>query len=271
MKIGICAPGRPIDRIVAAKLSALAAISFPDVELLFHPQCFESDGHFAGPDAVRAAAFLEFANDGGVDAIWFARGGYGSNRILAEVMPRLSPAARHKAYLGYSDTGFLLGALYARRIGRPVHGPMASEINRPDHGACVSRSLAWLTRDERSVLEPGLAGRPAAAFNIAILDALVGTPFLPDLTDHILLLEEIDEPMYRIDRMLFTIAHATQLKGVAGVRLGMVKGVVENDPPWRGTVEEMIARWCAEMVVPYLGRAVIGHDADNRVVPFGVA
>jgi muramoyltetrapeptide carboxypeptidase len=272
VKIGICAPARSIDRIVEAKLSALAAISFPDVELTFHPQCFESDGHFAGLDARRVAAFLELANDPAFDAIWFARGGYGSNRILHQVIPQLGPAARHKTYLGYSDTGFLLAALYARRIGRPVHGPMPSEVNRADGGACVSRSLAWLLRGERGVLEPSLVdGRPAAAFNIAILDALVGTPWLPDLTDHVLLLEEIDEPMYRIDRMLFTIAHAAQLKGVAGVRLGMIKGVVENDPPWKGTPEEMIARWCGEMGVPYLGRAVIGHDGDNRVVPFGVA
>ena len=270
MKIAICAPARPIDRIVEAKLTALAAISFPDVELVFHPQCFEVDGHFAGPDERRAAVFLELANDPGFDAIWFARGGYGSNRILHSVIPQLGPAARHKTYLGYSDMGFLLAALYARRIGRPVHGPMPSEVNRNDGGACVSRSLAWLLRGERGVLEPGLAGRPAAAFNIAILDALVGTPWLPDLTDHLLLLEEVSEPMYRIDRMLFTIAHATQLKGLAGVRLGMIKDVIENDPPWQGTDEEMIRRWCGEMGVPYLGRAVIGHDKNNGVVPFGV-
>jgi len=271
LKIGICAPARPIDRIVEAKLTALAALSFPDVELVFHPQCYESDGHFAGSDERRGAAFLEFANDAAFDAIWFARGGYGSNRLLHSVIPQLGPAARHKAYLGYSDNGFLLAALYARRIGRPVHGPMPSEVNRADAGACVSRSLAWLARGERSVLEPGLAGRPAVAFNIAILDALVGTPWLPDLTDHVLMLEEVSEPMYRIDRMLFTIAHATQLKGIAGLKLGMIKDVIENDPPWKGTAEDMIIRWCGEMGVPYLGRAVIGHDANNRLVPFGIA
>src|SRR3546814_8176193 len=58
------------------------------------------------------------ANDPAIDALWFGRGGYGSNRILTRVMDALGPAAHAKAYLGYSDTGFLLGALYARRIGR---------------------------------------------------------------------------------------------------------------------------------------------------------
>ncbi|SEN38805.1 muramoyltetrapeptide carboxypeptidase [Sphingomonas gellani] len=271
MRIGICAPARPIDRIVEAKLSALAAISFPDVDLVFHPQCYASEGHFAGSDAVRAAALLELANDPAFDAIWFARGGYGSNRILHQVMPQLGPAARHKTYLGYSDNGFLLAALYARRIGRPVHGPMPSEVNRDDGGACVSRALAWLARGDRGVLEPSLGTRPAAAFNIAILDALIGTPWLPDLTDHVLMVEEVSEPMYRIDRMLFTITHATQLKGIAGVRLGMIKDVIANDPPWQGTPDEMIRRWCTEGGVPYLGPALIGHDRDNRVVPFGLA
>ena len=271
MRIGIVAPARPIDGNVEPRLKALAALWYPDVDLVFHPQCTESDGHFAGPDERRAAALLEFANDPAFDAVWFARGGYGSNRLLGAVLPKLGPAARHKTYLGYSDNGFLLAALYARRIGRPVHGPMPSEVNRADGGACVSRALAWLTGRDRSVLEPELGGRPAAAFNIAILDALIGTPWLPDLTDHVLLLEEVSEPMYRIDRMLFTIAHATQLKGIAGVRLGMIKGVVANEPPWQGTAEEMIVRWCGEMGVPYLGRATIGHDAQNRVVPFGLA
>ena len=97
------APGRPIDPIVAARAGAFAAIAYPEIDLVFHPQCFMSEGHFAGSDAVRAAAFLDVANDPSFGAVWFARGGYGSNRILAEVMPKLAPAARNKSYAGYSD------------------------------------------------------------------------------------------------------------------------------------------------------------------------
>src|SRR5882757_4875861 len=131
MKIGIVAPARPVDPALAARTSAFAAIAFPAVELVFHPQCFASDGgHFAGTDAVRAAAFLDYANDPAFDALWFARGGYGSNRILAAVLPELGPAAARKSWCGYSDTGFLLGALYARRIGRPVHAPLVADLGR---------------------------------------------------------------------------------------------------------------------------------------------
>ncbi|MGN6375824.1 MAG: LD-carboxypeptidase [Sphingomonas sp.] len=271
MRIGIMAPARPLDRGVAAEIEAFVALTLPAVDLVVSPQCFLSDGHFAGPDGARAEAFLAMANDPAIDAIWFARGGYGSNRLLARVMPELGPAAWTKAYAGYSDNGFLLGALYARGIGRPVHAPMPIDIRRQGGDRTVARTLRWLTRHDPAVLEPGLGGRPAAAFNLAILSAMIGTPWLPDLADHVLLIEEVSEPLYRIDRMLFQLAHATQLKGLAGVRLGAVRDVQENDPPWGETLETMMARWCGEMGVPYLGRAAIGHDADNHVVPFGVA
>lgn len=271
MRIGVVAPARPIDRALAARVSAYAALAHPTLDLVFHEQCFAGDGHFAGPDALRAAAFLDVANDPAFDAMWFGRGGYGSNRILHLVMDRLAPAAATKKYCGYSDIGFLLSALYTRRIGRLAHGPMAIDFGATGGGAVrVSRTLNWFAGDDRG-LEPGLAGRPSIAFNLSILSALVGTPWVPDLTDHVLLLEDVAEPLYRIDRMLFTIAHATQLKGIAGIRLGGITDVQANDPEWVGTLEAMIARWAGEMGVPYLGRAAVEHGPNNHVVPFGVA
>lgn len=270
MRIGIVAPARPIEQVVAARAAAFAAVAFPTVDLVFHPQCFLSDGgHFAGTDDVRAAAFLEFANDPAFDALWFARGGYGSNRILHAVMARLGAAAGAKSYCGYSDAGFLLGALYARGIGRPVHAPLVGEIARAGGDGAIARTLDWLVRRDPAALEPSLGERPAIAFNLAILNALIGTPWLPDLAGHILMIEETSEPLYRIDRMLFQMAHATQLHGIAGVRLGRVNDVIPNDPPFADSVQTMIERWCAEMGVPFFGTADIGHDVDNKVVPFG--
>lgn len=273
MRIGVVAPGRPVSREGSLRLASFMALTYPDHDIVFHPQCYASDGgHFAGPDALRAAAFLEYANDPAFDAIWFARGGYGSNRILHDVIAKLGPAARNKSYIGFSDMGFLLGALYARRIGRPIHGAMASSVGLNDKAEAAGWVLGWLIDGDRQGFEPSLAdGRPAAAFNLAILTSLIGTPWLPDLTDHVLMIEEVGEPLYRIDRMLFQMAHATQLKGIAGVRLGYVTDVQPNDPPFAETPEQMIARWCGEMGVPYLGRAEIGHVELNRLVPFGVA
>lgn len=270
MKIAIVAPARGITPEIADRAQALAATVAPSAELVFHPQCFLSDGHFAGPDSVRAAALLEVANDSGFAAVWFARGGYGSNRLLHRVLPNLGMAARAKTWLGFSDLGFLLGALYAARIGHPVHGPMIADIQRDDGGACFARGLRWLTTHDPDAVEPGLDLRPAAAFNLTVLTALIGTPWLPDLTGHVLLIEEVSEPLYRIDRMLFQLAHAESLRGLAGVRLGRVSDVIGNDPPWGEPLETMILRWCGELGVPYLGRAEIGHDAGNRIVPFGL-
>src|SRR4051812_2259152 len=102
MRIGIVAPSTPIARDAADRVTALAAEARPELELVFHPQCFLSHNHFAGSDEVRAAAFLEVANDPAFDALWFARGGYGSCRIAETVLARLTPAARDKIYLGYS-------------------------------------------------------------------------------------------------------------------------------------------------------------------------
>lgn len=270
MRIAVVAPAKRIDPGTADLVIAQAAARFPSVEIVIHSQCYLSDGHFAGPDAARAAAFLDVANDPSFDAVWFARGGYGSNRTLAAVIDKLGPAAASKTYMGYSDLGFVLGALYARRIGRPVHGPLLADILRDGGEATVDRALGWLAMRDRAALEPGLGTRPAAAFNLAILVALAGTKWMPDLTDHVLLIEDVSEPLYRIDRMLFQIANATQLKGIAGVRLGRIADIQPNDPPWTEAIETMITRWCRDLGVPYLGSADIGHDAANKVVPFGV-
>jgi muramoyltetrapeptide carboxypeptidase len=102
---------------------------------------------------------------------------------------------------------------------------------------------------------------------------MIGTPWIPDLADHVLYLEEVGESYYRIDRMLWQMANAPQLKGIAGVRLGSVTDVPDGDgaDAFGETLDGMMERWCRAMGVPYLGRATIGHDGENRVVPFGVA
>ncbi len=97
MKIGIVAPASRLHPETAERVTALAAATFgPRVELAFHPQCFLTEGHFAGSDAARARAFLDVANDESVAAVWFARGGYGSGRIADAVLEGLRPAARDK-------------------------------------------------------------------------------------------------------------------------------------------------------------------------------
>jgi muramoyltetrapeptide carboxypeptidase len=269
LRIAIVAPSTPILKETAEGVTALAAESAPGAELHFHPQCFMTHGHFAGEDRVRLEALLEAANDPGFEAVWFARGGYGSCRIAEAAIERLGPAARDKAWLGYSDAGFLLAGLYRAGFANLAHGPMPNDLRRPGGEAAVRRGLAWLTGRSAEALEPGLGAEPAAAFNLTVLGHLLGTPLEPDLAGHVLLLEDVAEYMYRSDRAMFHLTASPAVRRVAGIRLGRCSEVPVNDPDFGETEEAVFRFWCGRAGIPYLGRADIGHDADNKVVPFG--
>ena len=267
MRIAICAPSGPLRAEDAARVAQIAA-EFPALELAFHDQCFAREGHFAGSDAVRLAALVACANDPGIDAVWFARGGYGANRITEAAIARFSPAARTKRYLGYSDAGYLLAGLYRAGIGQPVHAPMPTDIKREGGADAVRRVLGYLSGDSAG-LEPTLDTHPAAAFNLMTLAMLTGTPLMPDLTGHVVMVEEVSEHLYAVDRLFY---HVTQhLRGVAGLRLGRVSDVPDNDVAFGSEPEEIARFWCAKHGIAYLGRADIGHDAANSIVPFGLA
>ena len=270
--IGIVAPAARIEPATAESVTALAARLFPQQPptLRFHPQCFLSAGHFAGSDDARAAALIEMASDPAIDAIWFARGGYGSCRIAERALPQFDANARAKTYLGYSDTGTLLGGLYRAGFARLAHGPMPSDIRRENGAAAVTRALQFLVAGSSAALEPSVTSDAAtAAFNITILSHLIGTPLEPDLAGHVLLLEEVSEAMYRIDRSLCHITAAPGLRRVAGIRLGRCNSITPNTPDFGQDEETVTRHWCDIAGIPYLGRADIGHDADNKVVPFG--
>jgi muramoyltetrapeptide carboxypeptidase len=269
-RIAICAPSTPFTRADAHRVLTLASAEFPHHELVFHDQCFAVEGHFAGCDRVRLAALLECANDPGSQAVWFARGGYGANRIASDAAAAFGPAARTKTYLGYSDGGTLLATLYCAGIGRPVHGPMPADIRRAEGENAIRRVLGWL--DGRSDgLEPSLDDRPAVAFNLMTLAMLVGTDLMPDLARHVVMVEEVSEHLYAIDRLLFHVVHHLAPMGVAGLRLGRVSDIPENDRPFGSEPEDMARYWCERYGVAFLGSADIGHDAANRIVPFGLA
>jgi muramoyltetrapeptide carboxypeptidase len=273
LRIAVVAPSSRASPEAAEQVLRLAAQLYPDrtPQIAFHPQCFASFGHFAGDDATRAAALVEVANSEAYDAIWFARGGYGSGRLIESVLPLLGPAARRKTYLGYSDPGALLAALYSQGFEHLAHGPIPQDILREGGEAAVARALAWLIDRDPTALEPSLAAdpRPAAAFNLAILGSMVGTPWQPDLSGHVLMVEEVGEYLYAIDRLLFHVTSNPAIRRVAGLRLGRCSQIPDNDPDFGMTEEEVAQLWCARSGIPYLGRADIGHDADNKLVPFG--
>ena len=266
-RIAICAPSRSITPDDAARVTVLAA-DFAGIELHFHPQCFLEQGHFAGTDRQRQDALVECANDPAFDAVWFARGGYGSNRIAEDALARFDHAAQGKAFLGYSDGGYLLGGLYRHKIGRPIHASMPADVRRAGGEAAIRRVLSFIAGDN-SGLEPGLDRHPVAAFNLITLAMLCGTPLMPGLAGHVVLVEEVSEYDYAVDRLFFHLT--AHLGGITGLRLGRVNDVPVNEIDFGQSVEEIARHWCARHSIPYLGRAAIGHDIDNTIVPFGLA
>jgi muramoyltetrapeptide carboxypeptidase len=265
MKIAVVAPSCTLTRQAADRLEALVR-ERGDCELAIHPQCFLSDGHFAGPDEARLLALREVMADPSVDAVWFARGGYGSNRIAEAAVADLPDAARSKVYVGYSDAGFLHGAFY--KAGLDVAwGPMPTDFHRADGEAAVTRALDWMIRRDPSTLEPALQ-QPAMAFNLTVLAALLGTVLEPDFTGVDLLIEDVSEHHYRIDRTMFHVTANPNVRKVARLRLGRVGDVPENDPDFGRDELAIVQEWCARSGIPFGGRADIGHDVLNRVVPF---
>ncbi|HEV2651007.1 MAG TPA: LD-carboxypeptidase [Rhizomicrobium sp.] len=271
MRIGVVAPANRLLPETAESAIALARARFGDrAEIVFHPQCFLSSGHFAGDDDARAAAFLAFANDPTFDVLWMARGGYGSGRIAERVIAGLTGAAKSKSYLGYSDCGFLLAGLY--RAGyRVAHAPVPADILRKGGDEAVARTLSYLLDGARDAIDPSVDGKTkTAAFNVIVLNNIVGTPLEPDLAGHVLMLEEVSEYLYALDRALQHLTLNPNIRRVAGIRLGRVSKVPDNDPPFEQTPEQIAQHWCAQSGIAYLGRADIGHDAGNKVVPFGL-
>ena len=266
MRISVVAPSCALSR-EAAEAVGLIVDERSDCEVVFHPQCFLSNGHFAGSDAERFAALREVMADPGIDAVWFARGGYGSNRIAEAAFADMPGAARGKHYMGYSDAGFLLAGLHKAGV-EVAWGPMPQDALRDEGATAIHRALNWLVLSDQAAVEPQLQP-PAMAFNLTVLSNLLGTPLEPDLAGVDLLIEEVGEHLYRIDRTMFHITASPNVRRVARLRLGRVGDVLPNDPDFGAGESAIVADWCARSDIPFGGRADIGHDAQNKVVPFG--
>ena len=266
MRIAVVAPSCPLKHSAAQRVQMIVEAR-GDCELVIHPQCFISEGHFAGPDETRLAALREVMADPSIDAVWFARGGYGSNRIAEAALADLPETAQNKVYMGYSDAGFLLAGLY--KIGIPAAwAPMPQDVLRSGGEEAIARVLDWLVRGDPLALEPQLEA-PALAFNLTVLSNLLGTCLEPDFAGVDLLVEDVSEQLYRIDRTMFHVSASENVRRVRRIRLGRVSDILENDPAFAIDEVGIVEEWCMRSGILYGGRADIGHDSANRIVPFG--
>ena len=169
---------------------------------------------------------------------------------------------------GYSDSGFLLAAFDKAGL-KVAHGPMVQDIMRPGGDAAIHRALNWLIRNDPTSLEPGLkAGQRAMAFNLTVLSHLLGTAIEPEFAGAELLIEDVAEHEYRIDRAMFHLSGHPSIRRVSAIRMGRMSEIPENDPVFGADAESIVRDWCERSGIPFGGHADIGHDAANRVVPF---
>ncbi len=132
----------------------------------------------------------------------------------------------------------------------------------------MTRALDWLVRRDPEALEPALDGA-AMAFNLTVLSNLLGTSLEPDFTDQDLLIEDLGEQLYRFDRSMFHVTASRAIQKVRRIRLGRVLDILPNDPSFGADEARIVEQWCDRSGIVFGGRADIGHDVLNKVVPFG--
>lgn len=237
------------------------------------PHALERRGYFAGDDAARLADLNRALADDAVDAVWCLRGGYGAMRILDGV-DYDALRRRPKPILGYSDITALHAAAGRRAGVATYHGPTARAELSDFSRRSLERALAQDgdpggTADDARTLRPGRARGVLAGGNLALLAALAGTPYAPRYEGAILVLEDVNEAVYRVDRMLRQLLLAGALRGVRAIAFGQCTDCpVESDDGAR-TLDEVVAEAAAILGVPGVVGLPVGHVADQWTLPLG--
>jgi len=232
-------------------------------------------GYLSAPDVVRAAALEDAIRDPSIQAIICVRGGYGCLRLLSHLDWTL--ARSHPTLLvGYSDVTALHLAYYARAGWTGLSGPVVTEWAEADEDTLASfRSLAegaapTLGRGDIRPLRPGTASGPLLGGNLSVLSRLVGTPFAPDWTGAILVLEDVAEAPYRIDRMLSQLQHAGVLNHLGGVVLGRFRtGNLASHAPTL-SLHTVFADYFDDRPYPVATNLPYGHFLPRVSLPIGV-
>jgi muramoyltetrapeptide carboxypeptidase len=233
----------------------------------------ERDGYLAGTDAQRAADLNRFANDDAIDAVWCIRGGYGAMRLLRD-LDFDAWARRPRALVGYSDITALHAAIGQRADLVTFHGPTARGELTPFTRDAFVRAVT--TRDDIAVcgagmvtLQPGQARGRLVGGNLALVASLAGTPYAPDMTDAILVLEDVSESVYRTDRMLTQLRLSGALDRVAGIVFGHFTDIPDDPTNVEWPIERLLAETAERLGVPCVANCPIGHVDDHVTLPLG--
>jgi len=230
---------------------------------------FNKQSYLAGTDQDRLHDLIEAVLDPNVDAIICIRGGYGSGRLLPRI-PFSSFRRNPKLFIGHSDITFLHLGLMSCAGWTTFHGPNLTGMGEaPQRAQSVlsvlsgEASYQWAMEPEQ-VLKPGFATGRVLGGNLSCLAHLVGTPYMPDVTGALLLIEDCGEALYRLDRMINHLKLAGILPLLGAILLGEFTGCAENSD-----VCAMVIDHVGEYTFPVVCNLPFGHGSRNDVIPFG--
>ena len=271
--VSIFAPSSPFDRARFEAGHALLmqlglTVRLPDSIRARH-------GFLAGNDEHRAQAFADAWLDPSVDVMLAARGGYGAHRLMP-ALEKLGPSPNPKLVVGFSDVTAIHLWLYRRGWPQGVHGPVVTQLGDlgPEDLETLRQVLygQWqpltLEADGPSVGR-GVAEGTLVGGCLSVITPLLGTPYQPNFAGTIVLLEDVGEAPYRIDRQLTHMRLAGAFDGVAGIALGDFIGghaVREGEPD----VAAVVAERLGDLGVPVVTGLPFGHGRRNRAIPVGV-
>lgn len=241
--------------------------------ITFGENLFEADNQFAGTDDQRLEDLQNAIDDPNVKAIWMARGGYGTHRIIDKVSFE-SMDTSPKWLIGYSDITVLHGALNKLNIPS-LHATMP--INYKDQSnesfekltAVLGGSELSYTIDKHSLNIKGKASGILLGGNLSILYSLLGTPFIPNFKGAILFIEDLDEYLYHIDRMLMNLKLAGVLNQISGLIVGGMSDMNDNAIPFGKDALEIINEHTQKLGIPVCFGFPSGHQERNYPLVFG--
>lgn len=281
--IGLVTPGGPI---VKEQLDeAIEKLEKLGFQTYYKETVLSQYGYFAGPDQERADELMHMFTNKEVDGILCVRGGYGSIRIL-DLLDYEQIGKNQKAFIGYSDITALITSIYERTGLVTFHGPLGvstfNEFTLESFESVLmnpkKRYKYQYERDENTESNPefdlytinkGKAEGELIGGNISVLDSMIGSEFEADFENKIVYLEEIEEKTYRVDKMLFHLLYATNLKNAAAIVLGVFGDCNINDEP-RLTLKEAIADLLKPLEMPIFYGFSFGHIGNIITIPTGV-